>query len=81
MASQPMSFDHCGMHDIICERCGVKIPILSYEQCVSDLAKNIDYLLEHPEKFEQLAYGVLECAKNILGMIENSFYRNVMIKL
>lgn len=58
-----MSFDHCGMHDIICERCGIKIPILSYEQCVSDLAKNIDYLLEHPEKFEQLAYGVLECAK------------------
>ena len=30
---------------------------------VSDLAKNIDYLLEHPEKFEQLAHGVLECAK------------------
>ena len=58
-----MSFDHCGMHDTICERCGIKIPILSYEQCVSDLAKNIDYLLEHPEKFEQLAYGVLECAK------------------
>lgn len=58
-----MSFDHCGMHDTICERCGVKIPIRSYEQCVSDLAKNIDYLLEHPEKFEQLAYGVLECAK------------------
>ena len=58
-----MSFDHCGMHDTICDKCGIKIPIRTYEQCVSDLAKNIDYLLEHSEKFEQLAYGVLECAK------------------
>lgn len=59
-----ISFDHCGMHDTICERCGIRIPIHSYEQCVSDLAKEIDNLLEHPERFKQLANGVLYCAQN-----------------
>lgn len=58
-----ISFDHCGMHDTICERCGIRIPIHSYEQCVYDLAKEIDGLLENPERFEQLAHGAVECAQ------------------
>ncbi|WP_300133103.1 glycosyltransferase [uncultured Barnesiella sp.] len=58
-----MSFDHCGMHDTICDRCGILIPIHSYEQCVNDLADKIDGLLEHPDRFEQLANGVIECAQ------------------
>lgn len=58
-----ISFDHCGMHDTICERCGIRIPIHNYNQCVSDLANEIDELLEHPKRFEELAYGVLECAQ------------------
>lgn len=59
-----MSFDHCGMHDTICDRCGIRVPIAKrYEDCVADIARNIDELLEHPERFHQLAHGVLECAK------------------
>lgn len=58
-----MSFDHCGMHDTICERCGIRIPIRSYNQCVTDLATEIDRLLEYPEKFKQLAEGTIICAK------------------
>ena len=58
-----MSFDHCGMHDTICDRCGILIPIHSYEQCVNDLADKIDSLLDHPDRFEQLANGVIECAQ------------------
>lgn len=60
-----MSFDHCGMHDTICNRCGIRIPIAArYEDCVESVAKEIDNLLEHPERFRQLAEGVLECAQH-----------------
>lgn len=58
-----MSFDHCGMHDTICDKCGILIPIHTYDQCVHDLAKEIDNLIDHPERFKQLAEGVLQCAK------------------
>ena len=58
-----ISFDHCGMHDTLCERCGIRIPIHSYNQCVTDLAIEIDRLLEHPERFRQLAEGTVNCAK------------------
>lgn len=59
-----MSFDHCGMHDTIDDSCGIRIPIAPcYEDCVSRLAKEIDSLLEHPERFKQLAEGTVERAK------------------
>ena len=58
-----MSFDHCGMHDTICDKCGIRIPIAKrYEDCVAAVAQNIDALLEHPERFYQLAQGTIECA-------------------
>lgn len=58
-----MSFDHCGMHDTICDRCGIRIPIAKhYEECVSAVAIEINKLLEHPERFQQLAEGTIECA-------------------
>lgn len=38
-----MSFDHCGMHDTICDRCGIRVPIAKrYEDCVAGIARNID---------------------------------------
>lgn len=59
-----LSFDHCGMHDTLCERCGIRIPIAKrYEDCVLSVSREIDRLLEQPERFRQLAEGTLECAK------------------
>lgn len=58
-----LSFDHCGMHDIICKRCGILIPIKSREQCVRDLATELDSLINNPERFEIMSRGVLECAE------------------
>lgn len=58
-----MSFDHCGMHDILCPKCGILVPIAKrYEDCVSTVARNVDALLQHPERFRQLAHGTVECA-------------------
>lgn len=71
-----ISFDHCGMHDTICERCGIRIPIHSYDQCVADLAIEIDKLLEHPERFEQLAKGTIECAHKFTWDAREKFLLN-----
>ena len=61
-----LSLDHCGMHDTICPKCGIKIPVINSEQIASDIAREIDYLLEHPQTFETLARGTIECAKKYM---------------
>lgn len=58
-----LSLDHCGMHDTICPKCGIKIPVTNSDQIVTDIAKEIDGLLENPHMFEKLAHGTIECAK------------------
>lgn len=54
-----LSLDHCGMHDTINEESGIRIPIHSYQQCVKDIAREIENLLEHPSRFKQLSEGVV----------------------
>lgn len=77
-----MSFDHCGMHDTLCERCGIRIPIAKhYEDCVLAVAKEIDNLLEHPERFRQLAEGTLECAKKYTWTERELFLNNLYDQL
>ena len=58
-----ISLDHCGMHDTICEKCGIKIPIKSYNQVTEDLAISIDNLIMNPKKIKALSQGVIECAQ------------------
>ena len=76
-----MSFDHCGMHDTICDRCGIRVPIeKQYEDCVAGIARNIDELLEHPERYRQLAHGVLECAKRYTWDEREKFWNELYVK-
>lgn len=73
-----LALDHCGMHDTICEKCGIKIPVENSEQIVADIAKEINELLDAPSRFESLAYGTLECAQKYVWDARrkamNSFY-------
>ena len=57
-----LSLDHCGMHDTICERCGFRIPIISYDQIVEDIASQIQICIENPAILEEKAKGTIECA-------------------
>lgn len=59
-----ISFNHCGMKDVICEKCGVKINIESVQQVKTDLAFAITELIQNPAKINNLSAGVLECAKS-----------------
>lgn len=77
-----MSFDHCGMHDTLCDQCGIRVPIASrYDDCVSALAKAIDKLLDHPDCFKDLAYGVIECAKRYTWHERELFLNNIYSRL
>lgn len=80
-----MSFDHCGMHDTLCEKCGILIPIAKhYEGCVGAVASAIEDLLGHPYRFRQLAEGVVGCAKcytwNKREKFLNQLYDQLLIK-
>ena len=61
-----MSLDHCGMSGVICDKCGIKIPIKSYNQVVSDMAANIDRIIDNPSIITELSKGVIECSKKFM---------------
>lgn len=61
-----MSLDHCGMAGVICEKCGIKIPIQTQKQVTDDMASQISRLINHPNEITQLSKGVLECSQTYL---------------
>lgn len=61
-----MSLNHCGMTATLCDECGIKIPIDTYDNVTSRMAIEIDRLIAEPERITTLSKGVLECSKNFL---------------
>lgn len=61
-----LTLDHCGMGSVVCEKCGIKIPIKSYCQVISEITTAIQMLIDNPSKVEELSKGVLECSKQYL---------------
>lgn len=58
-----ITLNHCGMKDVVCEKCGVKIDIHSVDKVINDLTIAISDLVAHPDKINKLSMGVQECAK------------------
>lgn len=65
-----IALDHCGFSNIINEKCGIKIPIHSQSQVISDFAKAIDVLSADERYLEQLSIGANNRAKEF-GWLEN----------
>lgn len=61
-----ITLDHCGMSGVVCDRCGIKIPIESYDKVTSRIAAEIDRLIAEPERVEHLSAGVIKCADRFL---------------
>jgi hypothetical protein len=59
-----LTVDHCGMHDTVCDRCGIKIPITNYEDVVHGFLETIKDLIIHREYCAILAKGTVQCAQN-----------------
>lgn len=79
-----ITLDHCGMAGVVCEKCGIKIPIKSYKQVVNDIAIKIDYIIENPNYINILSRGVIECSKKYMWEkrieIFNDIYNKAVLK-
>jgi len=58
--------DHQGARDIVTDSCGVKIPVTSPDQVISQLRQTIILLAENREKLAGLSRGALERARDFL---------------
>lgn len=58
-----VAFDHCGMHDSICDQCGVRVPVSTRDQMVADLAETLEQLVADRAKVERLKRGTAFCAQ------------------
>ena len=59
-----IAFDHQGMHDILTDKCAIKIPVTNYEKMVRDLAKAIDKIATNCELREKMGNASLQRIKD-----------------
>ena len=79
-----MTLDHCGMSSVVCNKCGIKIPIISYSQVIMDMANNIKRIIDYPNIINKLSEGVIHCSENYMWTkrieIFNSTYKKIANK-
>jgi glycosyltransferase involved in cell wall biosynthesis len=64
LALPVIALDHCGFSNVITDECGIKIPIHSKKQVVTDFAEAIDFLFENEDVRMSLAHGALRRAQD-----------------
>lgn len=52
-----IALDHCGFSTVIDETCGIKIPIQSHTQVISDYAHHLDFLASREDERQRLSAG------------------------
>lgn len=80
-----LTLDHCGMHDVVCDQCGIRIPLDRYDKIIDNIAKSIDNLLERPERFKELAEGTINCAQkfkweNRIAILNKSYHDAISLR-
>ena len=61
-----LTLDHCGMAGVVCQKCGIKIPICSYNKTVESISNAIHAIIHTPDIIRQLSVGCLMCAKDFM---------------
>lgn len=61
-----LTLDHCGMHDVVCDACGVRVPPTDYADTRDRIAAEIGALIADRQKLESLADGVMSCRAQYL---------------
>ncbi len=74
--------DHCGFSDVITENCGIKVPLKSKSQFITELAKAIELLYSDEEKRKALSEGAFIRAKEYSwdkkGITLNKIYQSLL---
>jgi len=58
-----ITLDHCGMHDVVCDKCGVKVAITSLKETTNNFAIQLEHLITSPALITKLSQGVIEYSK------------------
>lgn len=58
-----ISFDHCGMHDSICDECGIRLPVSNVPEMELALSQAIARLIDDRATVASLSRGASVCAK------------------
>ncbi|WP_183561343.1 glycosyltransferase family 4 protein [Mucilaginibacter sp. SP1R1] len=66
-----LTIDHCGMGNVICDNCGFKVPLETYDAMVNNMTDVLNDLLKNPGKLLALAQTTLQCAD------EHSWYKRL----
>ena len=56
-----VTLDHCGMHDVICEACGIRVPLGSWEETCDAFGAAVSGLLDDPAGVAALKAGTCHC--------------------
>lgn len=60
-----ITLDHFGMHDTVCQKCGIKVSVAgSLQSIVEDLTHSILKLIKNPQIIEELSKGVEGCSQH-----------------
>ncbi|RFZ92819.1 glycosyltransferase [Mucilaginibacter conchicola] len=57
-----LTIDHCGMGDVICCKCGVKVPVDSYENMLQRMSSVLNILLTNTKILVDMHQSTLLCA-------------------
>jgi glycosyltransferase involved in cell wall biosynthesis len=57
------TIEHCGMGDVICDKCGIKVPLDDYDVMIKTMAATLSDLLATPQILVDLAHTTLQCAE------------------
>lgn len=56
-----MTLDHCGMHDTVTEKSGIKIKLEAYPEVVKNFGEALDNISKKPSILAELSVGVEQC--------------------
>ncbi len=80
-----LTMDHCGMGNVICDKCGIKIKLDTYDSIVNNMSAALESVLANPHKLVDLAQTTLICAAehswdNRLARLNNMYEEAIQIR-
>jgi glycosyltransferase involved in cell wall biosynthesis len=69
--------DHQGMHDVVTDQCGVKIPVTTPREAIAGFAEAVARLASDSAEWERLSAGAVERARDFLWSRQEEFMANL----